>query len=161
MLLLIEIQHKRTTLLVFLMAFLPSELGTLSSHFNSAPSSFYSSFWCRKACSPLLWNMCLFLVFPPLQGFSFHFYLNINFFSALCNQYMYFQVFIFSSQLLPVRPTHKNQDIIHIMLQWWPLAPLTYKMNLMYVRYQITPIKTNEQTPRRQWYWYNQAMTWV
>lgn len=91
-------------------------------------------------------QMCLFLVSTSLLGFSFEFsFIWTWTFSVLfLKQSVYFQVFTFCSQLLPIRLAHKDWDITHVMLHGWPLVPSTYKMNLIYVRDQITPIKTNK-----------------
>ena len=106
------------------MAYLPLQLYTVSSPLYSAPSSFYSSFWCKKPSSLKWVSSWFFLVFPQLQVFSFNFYLNteVFFFCALSNQYMHFQAFVFCFHLSIVRPTCKNQLVIHITLHWWPLA---------------------------------------
>ena len=44
----------------------------------------------QEALLSLFFEMCLFLVFPQLQVFSFNFYLNTDFFCALSNQYTHF-----------------------------------------------------------------------
>ena len=104
------------------MAYLPLQLYTVSSPLYSAPRSFYSSFWCRKTC-PLSSLKCVSSWCFPSSRFSVLTSIWIQtFFCALSNQYMHFQAFVFCFHLSSVRPTCKNQLVIHITLHWWPLA---------------------------------------